>query len=84
MRSERLQDVRRAPCRVARAAALGRAPKELTPQVYPYGRVGAPGGDAGTLVEGHDLRGTQALLQAVACRPGAFVSLDARAAAKAV
>jgi len=61
-----------------------RASRLAQPQVYPYGRVGAPGGDAGALVEGHDLRGTQALLQAVACRPGAFVSLDARAPAKAV
>jgi len=77
--------VRRGPCCVARAAALERAPHAWPqPQVYPYGRVGTPGGDAGALVEGHDLRGTQALLQAVACRPGAFVSLDARAAAKAV
>lgn len=44
-------------------------------QVYPYGCIEAQNASARTLVEGHDIRGTPALLQALASRPGAFITL---------
>ena len=44
-------------------------------QVYPYGCIEAQNPSASTHVEGHDIRGTAALLQALANRPGAFITL---------
>ena len=44
-------------------------------QVYPYGCIKAQNPSASTLVEGHDIRGTPGLLQALASRPGAFITL---------
>ena len=49
--------------------------KSWVAQVYPYGCIEAQNPSASTLVEGHDIRGTPALLQALASRPGAFITL---------
>lgn len=54
----------------------------LVPQVYPYGRLEASA-DAGAVIDRHDIRGTPALLRALAQRPGASVSLDTSAPLKA-
>ncbi|KAK9843490.1 hypothetical protein WJX81_005667 [Elliptochloris bilobata] len=61
--------------------AQNRNKKLAAQKVYPYGWVEALDGSAGALVDGHDLRGTPAHLQAVASRPGAIVSLGCAAKA---